>query len=141
MCLLNCLFTKLCLLNCVNTKLCLLNCPKQKKKSRIRETPTLSTDAASRTDTNLKRLRDLSSKKILIKKIWGVNFYFFGGGGVFPPFFSSLSAPSLSLQPTPTKGFFSPTHTPVPHRTPPHRIALHRIAPHCTAGGSILFLY
>ena len=29
------------------------------KKSRIRETPTLSTDADSRTDTNLKRLRDL----------------------------------------------------------------------------------
>ena len=32
-----------------------------KKKSRIRETPTLSTDADSRTDTNLKRLRDLSN--------------------------------------------------------------------------------
>ena len=32
------------------------------KKSRIRETPTLSTDADSRTDTNLKRLRDLSLK-------------------------------------------------------------------------------
>ena len=31
-----------------------------KKKSRIRETPTLSSDADSRTDTNLKRLRDLS---------------------------------------------------------------------------------
>ena len=30
------------------------------KKSRIRETPTLSTDADSRTDTNLKKLRDLS---------------------------------------------------------------------------------
>ena len=30
------------------------------KKSRIRETPTLSTNADSRTDTNLKRLRDLS---------------------------------------------------------------------------------
>ena len=30
----------------------------EKKKSRIRETPTLSTDADSRTDTNLKRLRD-----------------------------------------------------------------------------------
>ena len=29
-----------------------------KKKSRIRETPTLSTDADSMTDTNLKRLRD-----------------------------------------------------------------------------------
>ena len=28
------------------------------KKSRILETPTLSTDADSRTDTNLKRLRD-----------------------------------------------------------------------------------
>ena len=35
------------------------------KKSRIRETPTLSTDADSRTDTNLKRLRNLSlTKKI-----------------------------------------------------------------------------
>ena len=30
------------------------------KKPRIRETPTLSTDADSRTNTNLKRLRDLS---------------------------------------------------------------------------------
>ena len=30
------------------------------KKSRIRETPTLSTDADNRTDTNLKRLHDLS---------------------------------------------------------------------------------
>ena len=30
------------------------------KKSRIRETPTLSTDADSRTNTNLKRFRDLS---------------------------------------------------------------------------------
>ena len=32
----------------------------KKEKSRIRETPTLSTDADSRTDTNMKRLRDLS---------------------------------------------------------------------------------
>ena len=32
---------------------------RRRKKSRIRETPTLSTDAESRTDTNLKRLRDL----------------------------------------------------------------------------------
>ena len=31
------------------------------KKSRIRETQTLSTDADSRTNTNLKRLRDLSN--------------------------------------------------------------------------------
>ena len=31
-----------------------------KKKYRIRETPTLSTDADNRTDTNLKRLHDLS---------------------------------------------------------------------------------
>ena len=37
------------------------------KKSRIRETPTLSTDADSRTDTNLKRLRDLSLTKNLKK--------------------------------------------------------------------------
>ena len=33
-------------------------------KSRIRETPTLSTDADSRTDTNLKRSRDLSKKNL-----------------------------------------------------------------------------
>ena len=33
---------------------------KSTKKSRIRETPTLSTDADIRTDTNLKRSRDLS---------------------------------------------------------------------------------
>ena len=37
------------------------------KKYRIRETPTLSTDADRRTDTNLKRLSDLSKKKIKIK--------------------------------------------------------------------------
>ena len=30
------------------------------EKSHIRETPTLSTDADSRVNTNLKRLRDLS---------------------------------------------------------------------------------
>ena len=36
-------------------------------KSRIRETPTLSTDADSRTDTNLKRLRDLSNGAELVK--------------------------------------------------------------------------
>ena len=34
------------------------------KKSRIRETPTLSTDADIRTNTNLKRLHDLSLKKM-----------------------------------------------------------------------------
>ena len=34
------------------------------KKSRIRETKNLSTDADSRTDTILQRLRDLSIKKI-----------------------------------------------------------------------------
>ena len=33
------------------------------KKSRIRETPTLSTAVDSKTDTNLKRLRNLSKKK------------------------------------------------------------------------------
>ena len=37
-----------------------LNIASMAKKSRIRETPTLSTDADSRADTNLKRLRDLS---------------------------------------------------------------------------------
>ena len=41
----------------------------EEEKSTIRETPTLSTDADSRTDTNLKRLRDLSLKKKNIKKI------------------------------------------------------------------------
>ena len=44
------------------------------KKSRIRETPTLSTDADSRADKNLKGLHDLSKKIIIIiavKKIWG----------------------------------------------------------------------
>ena len=42
------------------------------KKSRIRETPTLSTNANSRTDTNLKRLRDLSSLFFNCgQKIWG----------------------------------------------------------------------
>ena len=40
----------------------------QLKKSRTRETPTLSTDADSRTDTNLKRLRDLSKRKKEEKK-------------------------------------------------------------------------
>ena len=38
---------------------------KEEEKSRIRETPTLSTDADSRTNTNLKKLRDLSQKKNL----------------------------------------------------------------------------
>ena len=36
---------------------------KGEKKSRIRETSNLSTDADRRTDTILKRLRDLSKKK------------------------------------------------------------------------------
>ena len=50
------------------TQLLPLNARKHKwyrncqKKSRIRETPTPSTDADNRTDTNLKRLRDLSKK-------------------------------------------------------------------------------
>ena len=43
-----------------------------KKKSRIRETPTLSTDADNRTDTNLKRLRDLSLKKKCSQNFLGV---------------------------------------------------------------------
>ena len=62
-------FSTILLLLCVNS----LNAPEIRKetfmylppfytvkKSRIRETPTLSTDADSRTDTNLKRSRDLS---------------------------------------------------------------------------------
>ena len=40
-----------------------------KKKSRIRETKNLSTDADSRTDTILERLQDLSKKKKTKKKI------------------------------------------------------------------------
>ena len=48
-----------------------------KNKSRIRETPTLSSNADSRTYTNLKRLRDLSRKrrrrKNGKKKCGGVN--------------------------------------------------------------------
>ena len=46
----------------------LLTRPISSQKSRIRETPTLSTDANRRTDTNLKRLRDLSKKKKKEKK-------------------------------------------------------------------------
>ena len=42
-----------------------------KKKSRIRETPTLSTNADRRTDTNLKRLRDSSKKIKKFKKMTG----------------------------------------------------------------------
>ena len=42
-----------------------------KRKSRIGETPTLLTDAHSRTDTNLKRLHDLSKKKKMVRKVWG----------------------------------------------------------------------
>ena len=45
--------------------------PPPSKKSRIRETPTLSTDADSRTNSNLKRLRDVSKKKIAVRKICG----------------------------------------------------------------------
>ena len=40
------------------------------KKSRIRETPTLSTDADSRTDTILERLRDIFLN-------FNIYFYFF----------------------------------------------------------------
>ena len=39
------------------------------KKSRIRETKNLSTDADSRTDTVLERLRDLSKKNIYINRL------------------------------------------------------------------------
>ena len=42
---------------------------KYKQKSRIRETSNLSTDADRRTDTILKRLRDLSQKKKFKTKI------------------------------------------------------------------------
>ena len=41
-----------------------VNILKAYKKSRIRETPTLSTDADSRTDTNLKRLHDFFFFKV-----------------------------------------------------------------------------
>ena len=43
-------------------ELYLKNKLKEMKKSRIRETKNLSTDADSRTDTILERLRDLSLK-------------------------------------------------------------------------------
>ena len=52
----------------------------RRKKSRIRETPTLSTDADSRTNTNLKRLHDLSKKKKL-PPFLGVTF----GRHFWPP--------------------------------------------------------
>ena len=77
------------------------------KKSRIRETPTLSTDAASRTNTNLKRLRDLPSRKNLVKKIWGESIFFFGGGQpqslhffklIFDKFLTGISAFCTVLQ-------------------------------------------
>ena len=48
---------------------------KTKKKSRIRETPTISTDADSRTDTILERLRDLSirtEKRTWSTQKWGL---------------------------------------------------------------------
>ena len=41
------------------------------KKSCIRETPTLLTDAERRTDTKLKRLRDLSFFLNAVQKNWG----------------------------------------------------------------------
>ena len=44
------------------------------KKSRIRETPTLSTNAVSRTNTNLKSLRDLSLKKKQCSPVGSVQF-------------------------------------------------------------------
>ena len=44
------------------------------KKSRIRETSNLSTDADRRTDTILERLRDLSFKKIKSSKIFDTIF-------------------------------------------------------------------
>ena len=55
-----------------------------KKKSRIRETSNLSTDADRRTDTILERLRDLSQKNSHKKNNnWGrgVGGKGVGGGG------------------------------------------------------------
>ena len=67
--------------NLKELKLSKLSCLRHiKKKSRIRETPTLLTDADSRTDANLKRLRDLSLKKKLNKiklRIWNLKMFFF----------------------------------------------------------------
>ena len=62
-----------------------------KQKSRIRETLTLSTDADSRTDKNLKRLCDSSIKKNCSQKHLGGVQNFFGGVGNF--FFSSFFLP------------------------------------------------
>ena len=62
------------------------NLYKWKEKSRIRETPSLSTDADSRTDTNLKRKRDLTKKMgmfgDLFKTKKRVGEGGWGGGGV-----------------------------------------------------------
>ena len=57
------------------------------KKYRIREIPTLSTNADSRTDINLKRLQDLSFLKKVRSEKFGGNPNFFWGGGHFPPLF------------------------------------------------------
>ena len=56
-----------------------------RKKSRIRETPTLSTNADSRTNTNLKRLRDFF---LILFFIGCMIFFYF----IFScPFFSTLN--------------------------------------------------
>ena len=49
-----------------------LLCKQSIKKSRIRETKNLSTDAESRTDTILERLCDLSKKRKKKKKMGGL---------------------------------------------------------------------
>ena len=48
------------------------------KKSRIRDTPTLSSDADSRTNTNLKRKRVLCKLLFFFDRLG--DFVFFGGG-------------------------------------------------------------
>ena len=57
-------FTVLLLEKVIIPKKCIL-CKSLKKKSRIRETSNLSTDADRRTDTILEILRDLYRKKII----------------------------------------------------------------------------
>ena len=55
------------------------------KKSCIRETPTLSTDANRRTDTNWRGCVINLFKKMMSEKFGGSPKFFFGGGVISPP--------------------------------------------------------
>ena len=56
---------------------------KHAKKSRIRETPTLSIDADSRTDTILKVNMKKQKKHCYQKKLGGGHHFFWGGRMIF----------------------------------------------------------